>query len=84
MISASADNEYSIEWPDFKNGVFTYYLLNAMTGPADFYGNNDGLISAEECYNYLAPNVVNFTASLGQVHHPQMLDNSAGELIFAK
>ena len=84
VISASADYEYSIEWPDFKNGVFSYYLLNAMTGPADFYGNNDGLISAEECYSYLAPNVVSFTTSIGQVHHPQILDNSVGELVFAE
>ncbi|MCK5828607.1 caspase family protein, partial [Candidatus Bipolaricaulota bacterium] len=84
VISASADYEYSIEWPDFKNGVFTYYLLNAMTGPADIYGNHDGLISAEECYNYLAPNVVNFTTNIGQVHHPQMLDHFIGELVFAE
>jgi len=84
VISASADYEYSIEWPDFKNGVFTYYLLKAMTGMADVYGNRDGLISAEECYRYLAPNVVSFTTNIGQVHHPQILDNSLGELVFAE
>lgn len=84
VISASADYEYSIEWPDFKNGVFTYYLLDAMSGPADFHGNRDGLISAEECFAYLAPNVINFTTSVGQVHHPQLLDNSTGELVFAE
>ena len=55
-----------------------------MTGLADVYGNNDGFISAEECYAYLEPNVVSFTTSIGQVHHPQMLDSSFGELVFAK
>lgn len=84
VISASADYEYSIEWDAFRHGVFTYYLLDAMNGVADVYGNNDGFISAEECYAYLAPNVVSFTTSIGQVHHPQMLDASIGELIFAK
>jgi PKD repeat protein len=84
VISAAADDEYSIEWTDFKNGVFTYYLLDAMTGPADVYGNKDGLISAEECYAYLAPNVVSFTTSLGQIHHPKMLDYTLGELVFAE
>lgn len=84
VISASADYEYSIEWTNFGHGVFTYYLLDAMTGLADVYGNHDGLISAEECYAVLAPNVVSFTSSIGQVHHPQILDSSIGELIFAK
>jgi hypothetical protein len=84
VISASADDEYSIEWTDFRHGVFTYYLLEAMTGLADVYGNNDGLISAEECYLYLAPNVVSFTTSIGEPHYPQILDNTLGELIFAE
>ncbi|MCK5585629.1 hypothetical protein KAJ02_06105, partial [Candidatus Bipolaricaulota bacterium] len=34
-------------------GAFTYYLLEAMTGLADLYGNRDGLISAEECLHIL-------------------------------
>ena len=84
VLSASADYEYSIEWPNFGHGVFTYYLLEAMTGLADVYGNHDGLISAEECYAYLAPNVVSFTTSIGEIHHPQMLDYTLGELVFAK
>ena len=84
VISASADYEYSIEWANFGHGVFTYYLLEAMTGLADVYGNHDGLISAEECYAYLEPNVVSFTTSIGQVHHPQLLDSSFGELVLAK
>ncbi|MCK5212304.1 MAG: caspase family protein, partial [Dehalococcoidia bacterium] len=84
VISASADYEYSIEWPSFGHGVFTYYLLEAMTGLADIYGNNDGFISAEECYKYLAPNVVSFTTSIGEIHHPQLLDYTLGELVFAK
>lgn len=83
-ITASADYEYSIEWTDFRHGVFTYYLLEAMTGLADVHGNADGLISAEECYAYLAPNVVSFTTSVNSAHHPQILDNSSGELVFAK
>lgn len=84
VISASADYEYSIEWANLGHGVFTYYLLDAMNGAADIYGNHDGLISAEECYAYLAPNVVSFTTSIGEVHHPQMLDYAPGELIFAE
>lgn len=83
-ITASADHEYSIESDSLQHGVFTYYLLEAMTGLADVYGNSDGLISAEECYAYLAPNVVSFTTAIDNLHHPQMLDFTVGELIFAK
>ncbi|MCK5245763.1 hypothetical protein KAR02_02620 [Candidatus Bipolaricaulota bacterium] len=55
-----------------------------MTGLADLYGNRDGLISAEECYAYLAPNVVSFTTFVGEPHHPKILDHTLGELVFAK
>jgi len=79
VVTASADDEYSIEWNNFRHGVFTYYLLDAMRGAADFYGNQDGVISAEECFAYLAPNVVSFTSSIGSTHHPQILDAFPGE-----
>ena len=86
-IAASADDESSIESSSLQHGVFTYYLLEAMTGPADDYGNGngDGLISAEECYAYLEPNVVSFTTSIDALHHPKILDtNLLEELIFAE
>lgn len=83
-ITASADDESSIESASLQHGVFSYYLLEAMTGLADDYGNHDGLISAEECYEYLQPNVVSYSTSVGALHHPQILDNALGELIFCK
>lgn len=83
-ITASADHESSIESASLQHGVFTYYLLEAMTGLADDYGNGDGLISAEECYEYLKPNVESYSASVGALYHPQILDYTLGELIFCK
>lgn len=83
-ITASADDESSIESASLQHGVFSYYLLEAMTGLADDYGNRDGLISAEECYEYLQPNVVSYSTSVSALHHPQILDNALGELIFCK
>jgi len=83
-IASSADDESSIEWSSLEHGVFTYYLLEAMKGQADFYGNGDGLISAEECYEYLAPYVVAFTTTVGAPHVPQLLDYKLGELVFAE
>ena len=83
-ITAAADFESSIESASLQHGVFSYYLLEAMTGLADDYGNYDGLISAEECFKYLKPNVISYSASVGALHHPQMFDNTLGELIFCK
>jgi len=83
-ITASAEDESSIESASLQHGVFSYYLLEAMTGLADDYGNRDGLISAEECYEYLQPNVVSYSTSVSALHHPQILDNALGELIFCK
>jgi PKD repeat protein len=83
-LTASASYEYSIEWPSFRHGAFTYFLLEAMSGLADAFGNGDGLISAEECFAYLSPRVISFTASVGALHHPQIFDSAPEELVFAE
>jgi len=74
VISASDDDELSEESSQLQNGVFTYYLVEGLNGPADDDG--DGGISAEECYAYTRP----LAAAYNPDQHAQMSDNFPGEL----
>lgn len=66
IITACAVNETSI---GFGNG--NYQL--ALAGLGDYYGNNNGYVSAEEIFNYI--NVNPFDG-----RHPQISDEYSGEL----
>ena len=46
VITSDDDDETSWEYSELQHGLFTYYLLEAMTGPADT--DNDNRISAQE------------------------------------
>jgi len=81
-LTASSDWQYSWEFPALGHGVFTYYLLQAIDGWADAAGNQDGRVSAEECYAYLAPLVVTYSSHYADPQEPQLLDLCPGELVF--
>lgn len=47
------DNEFSVEYPTMKNGVFTTCLIAALSGKAD--KNRDRVITARELFDYVNP-----------------------------
>lgn len=52
VISSAGGVEFAMEGEDWKNGLFTYCLLNGLTNrTADL--NNDGVIMLSELQNYL-------------------------------
>ncbi|MFE3846075.1 hypothetical protein ACFL1L_04365 [Thermoplasmatota archaeon] len=53
---------------------FSFHLIDGFNGIADYLGNNDGINSAEESFNY-AQNKIDL---LGW-QHPTILDNFPGE-----
>jgi WD40 repeat protein len=60
VIGASAGTEFSYESSDWKNGVFTYSVLDGLTtGKADL--NQDGVITVEELKRYSGLRVVELT-----------------------
>lgn len=81
-VTASRETEYSWELSALEHGVFTYSLLEALSGAADEAGDRDGFVSAEECYAYVKPRVLNLILSVGEEQHPQLLDLCEGELEF--
>ena len=75
VLTASDDDESSYEDPFLQNGVFTYYVVQGLVGPADANGNG---VSAEEAFAYAAPRAQAYT---GYAQTPQLWDGIAGEVI---
>ncbi|MFH1982299.1 MAG: caspase family protein [Pseudomonadota bacterium] len=75
ILTASNANEVSAESPEFGHGVFTYYLLQALSGAADT--NRDGLISVDEVYAFVSAKVPSAT---GQDQHPVKKGSFEGQL----
>ena len=73
VITASQPHESPIETSILGNGVFTYYLVEGLYGPANVDGN--GFISTEEGYNYSAPRSTAFYGGM----HPYMKDLHSGQ-----
>jgi hypothetical protein len=79
VLTACADDESSYESDEMENGVFTYYLVEALTGAAD--SDRDGRISAEECHKYIKVPAANYTRNEpGGAQQAQMYDAVSGEL----
>jgi hypothetical protein len=76
ILTASDANEVSVEKDEFQHGVFTYYLLEALRGKADFDG--DGAITLDEVYRYVSSKVPQAT---GQDQHPVKKGEMKGEII---
>jgi caspase domain-containing protein len=76
LLTASDANEVSVEKDEFQHGVFTYYLLEALRGKADFDG--DGAITLDEVYRYVSSKVPQAT---GQDQHPVKKGEMTGQII---
>ncbi len=59
VMSASKADETSQEWEKLGHGVFTYYLLEALTGSGDLDG--DGAVDVQEMFEYASRSVRNAT-----------------------
>jgi uncharacterized caspase-like protein len=76
ILTASDANEVSMEKDELQHGVFTYYLLEALTGKGDLDGN--GIITFDEVYRYVSTKVPQAT---GQEQHPVKKGEMVGEIV---
>ncbi|UCF49591.1 MAG: caspase family protein [Thermoplasmatales archaeon] len=70
IMMSSQEEEYSY------GSTFSELLIEGFNGWADLFGNNDGINSAEESFNFAYPWVVIFT---GGDQHPTIVDLYPGE-----
>jgi uncharacterized caspase-like protein len=52
ILTSSRTHESSLESPEWSHGVFTYYLLEGLSGQSDNYPA-DGQVSVTELFDYL-------------------------------
>lgn len=74
VVTASQVGEVSAEsslWGD-GHGAFTHYLLEGLKRNADIAGNNNGIVTLPEVFDYLGEKVKRATAN---VQHPEISGN---------
>ena len=76
VLMACGERDYAYEYEALENGVFTYYVAEALSGPADVNSNNE--VSAEESFDYADPLVFKYYRPAHQ--RPELWDGYGGEL----
>jgi hypothetical protein len=79
VLAACDDWDSAWEYDILENGVFTYYVVEGLDGPANADADND--ISTEEIYEYADPLVIDYTDGW---QDPVLYDNVPGELPVVK
>jgi uncharacterized caspase-like protein len=78
VITASGANEVALEPADLGHGLFTYYLLEGLSGKAD--RNGDGIVTVAELYPYLVDQVDRKSRAVGGRQRPVMKGEIEGTL----
>ncbi|MBX7153250.1 caspase family protein, partial [bacterium] len=77
FLTAAANDQSAFDDPQNKHGLFTNFLLEALSGKGDSdaeTGNNDGWVSSNEVFNYLKDRVSKAARKLENVKQdPQMI-----------
>ena len=75
VLMACEEDKSAYESRRLKNGVFTYYIVEGLWGPADTDSDNN--VSAEEDFYYADPLVRQYKPTN---QYPQLYDGCGGEL----
>ncbi len=75
-ITSSDGREQSLEDEKLKHGIFTYRLLEALKGKADY--NNDGIVMADEIARYIKEHVPNDARERSHKQDPVVVANYTG------
>ena len=83
LLQSCSQGETSLENPDLGHGVFTYYLVEALSGKADY--NHNGAVSILELQMYVDEKSQNFFTvrrmRVGQTVRFSMLQSSNFEVV---
>ena len=79
VISASSQDQISSSSPELKHGIFSFYLMKGLEGPAD--GNQDGTITAGEMQAYLSDTVARQAMGMNRQQQTQLVGDAARVLV---
>ena len=82
VISASQPNQFSLELPKWNHGLFTYNLLDGISGGADY--NEDGYVVLLEIAQFVRDRVSSMADSYGFKQDPQLTCRITGKLLLSK
>ncbi len=82
ILSSCKQKQLSWEWPDKGQGVFTYYLLDALTGKAD--RDEKGFISVQDASRHVVNGVKLWAMKNNHSQTPTLQYNVAGDIILSK
>jgi uncharacterized caspase-like protein len=80
VIASAKSNQRSWEDENIGHGIFTYHLLEALSGKADY--DNDGYVSLWEVYKYLQDNVPDSVRKLSRSIQEPILAGDMSKDIF--
>jgi uncharacterized caspase-like protein len=78
VMTASGANEVALEPADLGHGLFTYYVLEGLSGKAD--RNGDGVVTVSELYPYVEDQVERRSRAAGSRQRPLMKGDIEGTL----
>ena len=81
VLASCTAGQQSWEWPSQKRSVFTYYLLEALAGRADWDGK--GFVTVSDVSRYVADAVKRWAAEHGVPQTPTLQYTVAGDIILA-
>jgi TolB-like protein/ketosteroid isomerase-like protein len=77
LLAATKPGEESREKPELRHGVFTYAVLEGLSGPAD--ADHDGLVTVSELFGHVARRVPRLTDEQQHPYHKM----EGTDLVFA-
>ncbi len=79
VFSAASGQQISSGLDETEHGLFSYYLMKGMEGPAD--ANGDRRITAGELHGYVRQNVQQQAIRLGREQTPEMVGDAERVLV---
>lgn len=80
LIAASTAQQVAQEWGKVKHGVFTYYLLEGLTGKADYASK--GFVTVKDLQTYVVDNLRKWSIeNKGQIQEPTFRADGIGDMI---
>lgn len=78
LLAASTALQQAYETHEHKHGLFTYFLIQGLSGKADF--NEDGIISVNDLKNYTLDQVRRWNAQNGGTQEPTYKAEGIGDI----
>ncbi len=82
VLASCKQGQQSWEWAEVGRSVFTHYLLDALTGKADFDGK--GFVSIGDANRYVTDGVKTWAAEKGVPQTPTLQYTGAGDMILLR